>query len=151
MLSFAETEAEQILRKTVRDFAQKEIAPYARAWDEEERYPIELVPKLAALGLLGLRVPEEYGGAAMSMQENAIVIEELARVDGSVALTVAAHNGLCSGHILLAGNAEQKKKYLPRLASRDNRSAPGASPSQARARTRRQRRPARSRRATAGS
>jgi alkylation response protein AidB-like acyl-CoA dehydrogenase len=117
MISFAETEAEQILRNTVRQFAAGEIAPHARKWDEEERFPLELMPKLANLGLLGLRVPEEYGGAAMTTQEVAIVIEELARVDGSIALTVASHNGLCSGHILLAGNDAQKKKYLPRLAS----------------------------------
>jgi alkylation response protein AidB-like acyl-CoA dehydrogenase len=117
MISFAETEAEQILRKTVRQFAADEITPYARKWDEEERFPTELMPKLAALGLLGLRIPEEYGGAAMTTQENAIVIEELARADGSVALTVASHNGLGSGHILLAGTPDQKKKYLPRLAS----------------------------------
>jgi alkylation response protein AidB-like acyl-CoA dehydrogenase len=117
MITFDETEAERILRKTVRDFAENEIKPYARAWDEEERFPSELMPKLAALGLLGLRVPEEYGGSGMTQQENSIVIEELARVDGAVALTVASHNGLCSGHILLAGNEQQKKKYLPRLAS----------------------------------
>jgi len=117
MITFDETESERILRKTVRDFAEREIRPYARRWDEEERFPSELMPKLAELGLLGLRVPEEYGGAAMTTQENAIVIEELARVDGSVALTVAAHNGLCTGHILLAGNAEQKQKYLPLLAT----------------------------------
>ena len=117
MINFDENEGERILRKTVRDFAEKEIRPHARSWDEEERFPSELVPKLAELGLLGLRVPEELGGAAMTMQENAIVIEELARVDGSVALTVASHNGLCSGHILLAGNEAQKKKYLPQLAT----------------------------------
>ncbi len=116
-ISFHETEAEQILRKTVREFAQNEIAPHARGWDEEERFPTEIVPKLAELGLLGLRVPEEYGGSGMTTQENTIVIEELARVDGSLALTVASHNGLCSGHILHAGNDAQKKKYLPRLAS----------------------------------
>src|SRR6476659_315965 len=117
MITFEETESERILRKTVRDFAEKEIRPHARRWDEEERFPSELMPKLAELGLLGLRVPEDLGGAAMTMQENAIVIEELARVDGSVALTVASHNGLCSGHILLAGSEAQKKKYLPRLAT----------------------------------
>jgi alkylation response protein AidB-like acyl-CoA dehydrogenase len=117
MITFEENEGERILRKTVRDFAEKEIRPHARRWDEEERFPSELMPKLAELGLLGLRVPEEYGGAAMTMQENAIVIEELARVDGSVALTVASHNGLCSGHILLAGTDAQKKKYLPQLAT----------------------------------
>jgi alkylation response protein AidB-like acyl-CoA dehydrogenase len=117
MISFDETEAEQILRRTVREFARAEIAPYARTWDAEERFPTELMPKLAALGLLGLRVPEEYGGSAMSMQEAALVIDELARVDGSVALTVASHNGLCTGHIQLAGTPAQKQKYLPKLAS----------------------------------
>jgi alkylation response protein AidB-like acyl-CoA dehydrogenase len=117
MISFDDSEAERILRQTVRDFARNEMAPHARKWDEEERFPHELVPKLAALGLLGLRVPDEYGGAAMSTQEVAIVIEELSRVDGAIGLTVAAHNGLCTGHILLAGNAAQKKQYLPGLAS----------------------------------
>jgi alkylation response protein AidB-like acyl-CoA dehydrogenase len=117
MISFDETESEQILRKTVRQFAAAEITPYARKWDEEERFPTELVPKLAELGLLGLRVPEALGGSGMTTQENAIVIEEIARADGSVALTVASHNGLGSGHILLAGNDAQKKKYLPSLAA----------------------------------
>jgi len=116
-LDFEETESEKILRQTVRDFARKEIAPYARKWDEEEKFPSALVPKLAELGLMGMRVPEELGGAGMSVQDNAIVIEELARVDGSVALTVAAHNGLCTGHILLAGNDAQKKKWIPNLAT----------------------------------
>ncbi len=117
MISFEETESEKILRQTVRDFAKKEIAPHARRWDEEERFPHELVPKLAALGLLGLRVPEAYGGAHMTTQEVAIVIDELSRVDGSVGITVAAHNGLCVGHILLAGDEAQKRKYLPDLAA----------------------------------
>jgi alkylation response protein AidB-like acyl-CoA dehydrogenase len=117
MIDFAETEEETILRKTVRDFAEAEIAPHSRAWDEEERFPVELVPKLAALGLCGLRVPEAYGGAGMTTQQQAIVIEELARVDGAIALGVAAHNGLCTGHIQLAGTEAQKQKYLPRLAS----------------------------------
>jgi alkylation response protein AidB-like acyl-CoA dehydrogenase len=117
MIDFSEPEAHQILRKTVRDFAEREIRPHARAWDEEERFPTELVPKLAELGLLGMRVPEQYGGAGMSTAEMIIVIEELARVDGSTALSVAAHNGLCTGHILLAGNDAQKAKYLPALAT----------------------------------
>jgi alkylation response protein AidB-like acyl-CoA dehydrogenase len=117
MISFEETESEQLLRETVRQFARNEIAPHARRWDEEERFPTEIVPKLASLGLLGLRVPEPYGGANMTTQEVAIVIDELSRVDGSVGITVAAHNGLCVGHILLAGNEAQKQKYLPDLAS----------------------------------
>jgi alkylation response protein AidB-like acyl-CoA dehydrogenase len=117
MINFDESESERILRKTIREFAENEIRPHARKWDEEERFPTEIVPKLAELGLLGLRVPDEYGGAGMTFSEQAIVIEELARVDGSVALTVAAHNGLCTGHIQLAGSEAQKKKYLPELAS----------------------------------
>jgi alkylation response protein AidB-like acyl-CoA dehydrogenase len=117
MIDFDDSEAEAILRRTVRDFAKKEIQPHARKWDEQETFPHELVPKLAQLGLTGMRVPEEYGGAGMSTMDVAIVIEELARVDGSVALTVAAHNGLCTGHILLAGNEAQKQKYLPKLAA----------------------------------
>jgi alkylation response protein AidB-like acyl-CoA dehydrogenase len=117
MIDFDDSEAEAILRRTVREFAKREIQPYARKWDEEETFPHELVPKLAALGLMGMRIPEDYGGAGMSTMDVAIVIEELARVDGSVALTVASHNGLCSGHILLAGNDAQKRKYLPKLAT----------------------------------
>ncbi len=117
MISFQETESEKILRQTVRDFALKHIAPFARKWDEEERFPLEIVPKLADLGLWGMRVPEEYGGSGMSMQESAIVVEELAKIDGSVSISVASHNALCTGHILLAGNEAQKKKYLPQLAS----------------------------------
>src|SRR5262249_40436906 len=84
---------------------------------KDEKFPNELIPKLAELGLMGMRVPEPYGGAGMSTADVAIVIEELARVDGSVALTVAAHNGLCTGHILLAGNEEQKQRFLPKLAA----------------------------------
>jgi alkylation response protein AidB-like acyl-CoA dehydrogenase len=117
MIDFEDSEAEAILRRTVREFAKREIAPYARQWDQAETFPRELVPKLAELGLMGMRVPEAYGGAGMSAMDVAIVIEELARVDGSVALTVASHNGLCTGHILLAGNDAQKQAYLPKLAS----------------------------------
>ncbi len=117
MIRFDYTDDERILRDTVRSFARAEIAPHARRWDEEEKFPWELIPKLAELGLLGMTVPEEYGGSALSMQQIAMVIDELAQVDGSVAITVASHNGLCTGHIALAGNEEQKRKYLPRLAS----------------------------------
>ncbi len=117
MIDFSETEAEQILRRTIRDFAEREVRPSARERDVSAKFPWELVPKIAVLGLWGLRVPEIYGGAEMSTQEATIVVEELCRVDGSVGITVASHNGLCTGHILLAGNEEQKKKYLPRLAS----------------------------------
>lgn len=115
-MNFDFDEHHDLLRKTVRDFAKSEIAPHARKWDEEERFPKELVPKLAELGLLGIRIPEEYGGSGMDTTSYAICVEEIARVDGSTALTVASHNGLGTGHILAFGNEEQKQKYLPKAA-----------------------------------
>src|SRR6476620_8209015 len=116
-MDFEFAEHHNLLRKTVRDFARVEVAPYARKWDQEERFPKEIVPKLAALGLLGIRIPEEYGGSGMDTVSYAICVEEIARVDGSLALTVASHNGLGTGHILGFGNEAQKKKYLPKAAS----------------------------------
>jgi alkylation response protein AidB-like acyl-CoA dehydrogenase len=116
-MNFELTEDQKILQKTVRDFCAAEIAPHARRWDEEEEFPSEIVPKLASLGLMGMQFPEKYGGAGMSFSDYVIVIEELARFDGSVCLTVASHNSLCSGHIYLAGNEEQKQKWLPQLTS----------------------------------
>ena len=115
-MDFDFSEHHALLRKTVRDFARSEVAPHARKWDEEERFPKELVPKLAELGLLGIRIPEEYGGSGMDTTSYAICVEECARVDGSLALTVASHNGLGTGHILAFGNEEQKRKYLPKAA-----------------------------------
>ena len=116
-MDFTPTEHHQLLRKTVREFARAEVAPYARKWDAEERFPKEIIPKLAAMGLLGIRIPEEYGGSGMDMTAYAICVEEIARADGSLALTVASHNGLGTGHILIFGNDAQKKKYLPKAAS----------------------------------
>ena len=115
-MDFDFSEHHDILRKTVRDFAKAEVAPHARKWDEAERFPKEIVPKLAELGLLGIRIPEEYGGAGMDTTSYAICVEEIARVDGSLALTVASHNGLGTGHILGFGSEAQKKKYLPKAA-----------------------------------
>ncbi len=116
-MDFTFSEHHQLLRQSVREFAKAQIQPNARAWDEEERFPKELVPKLAELGLLGIRIPEEYGGSGMDTTSYAICVEEIARVDGSSALTVASHNGLGTGHILAFGNETQKKKYLPKAAS----------------------------------
>ena len=116
-MDFAFSEHHQLLRRTVREFARAEVAPYARKWDEEERFPKELVPKLAQLGLLGIRVPEQYGGSGMDTVSYAICIEEIAKVDGSLALTVASHNGLGTGHILSFGTEAQKRKYLPKAVS----------------------------------
>lgn len=115
-MDFSLSEHHELLRKTVRDFARTEVLPHARKWDEEERFPKEIVPKLAELGLLGIRIPEEYGGSGMDTQSYAICVEEIARADGSLALTVASHNGLGTGHILAFGNDAQKKKYLPKAA-----------------------------------
>src|SRR5215468_11631470 len=115
-MNFDPTEHHALLRKTVRDFARAEVAPHARAWDEEERFPSEIVPRLAELGLLGIRIPEEYGGSGMDVTSYAICVEEIARADGSLALTVASHNGLGTGHILGFGSEEQKRRYLPKAA-----------------------------------
>jgi alkylation response protein AidB-like acyl-CoA dehydrogenase len=115
-MDFAPSEHHELLRKTVREFARVEVAPHAQRWDAEERFPREIVPKLAEIGLLGIRIPEEYGGSGMDMTAYAICVEEIARVDGSLALTVASHNGLGTGHVLIFGSEAQKKKYLPKAA-----------------------------------
>jgi alkylation response protein AidB-like acyl-CoA dehydrogenase len=115
-MDFRPTEEQKLLRRTVREFAETEIRPHVREWDQEQHFPIELVPKLASIGLLGIQFPERYGGAGMSAIDYCICIEELARVDPGVALSVAAHNGLCSSHIFTFGNEEQKQKFLVPLA-----------------------------------
>ena len=115
-MDFTFTEEQKQLRKSVREFAEGEIAPHVMDWDEVSHFPTELLPKLGEMGLLGVIFPEEYGGAGLGYVEYATVIEELARVDGSVGLFVAAHNSLCSNHIYKFGSEEQKKKYLVPLA-----------------------------------
>jgi alkylation response protein AidB-like acyl-CoA dehydrogenase len=110
------TEEQRQVRHLIREFAEAEIAPHVRDWDEAEYFPREVIPKLGELGVLGAIFPEEYGGAALTSLEYAIIIEELARVDPAIALTVAAHTGLCASHIFLAGTPEQKRKYVPPLA-----------------------------------
>ncbi len=102
---------------TLRDFLQAEVAPTAALRDESGAFPFEIVKKLGEMGVMGAQVPEQYGGAGLSTRMLARIIEEIAAVDGSLALTVASHNSLCTGHILLAGSEEQKKRFLPRLAS----------------------------------
>lgn len=109
---------EQIhLRKSVREFAEAEILPHVLRWDEEQIFPLDVVKKAGKMGLLGAIFPEDLGGAGLGYIEYSIIIEELARVDPSVGLIVAAHNSLCSNHIYLAGNEEQRTKYLPKLAA----------------------------------
>ena len=111
-MDFRPTEEQQLLRRTVREFAETEIRPHVREWDRDQHFPIELMPKLAALGLLGIQMPEQYGGAAMSAIDYCICMEEIARVDPAVSLSVAAHNGLCSSHIFKFGSDAQKQTYL---------------------------------------
>ena len=115
-MDFSFTEEQKHLRKSVREFAEGEIAPHVMEWDEVSKFPAELIPKLADMGLLGVIFPEEYGGAGLGYIEYATVIEELARVDGSIGLIVAVHNSLCSNHIFKFATEAQKKKYLVPLA-----------------------------------
>jgi alkylation response protein AidB-like acyl-CoA dehydrogenase len=115
-LDFALTLEQQQLRRTVRAFAEGEIAPHVMEWDEASHFPLEIIPKLGEMGLLGVIFPEEYGGAGLGYIEYVIAVEELSRVDGSVGIIVAAHNSLCSNHIYKFGTAAQKQKYLTPLA-----------------------------------
>ncbi|MBI1740819.1 MAG: acyl-CoA dehydrogenase family protein, partial [Candidatus Koribacter versatilis] len=105
------------LKKSVREFAQREIAPHVMKWDEASEFPLATIKELGKLGLLGMIFPPEYGGAGMGYVEYVTAIEELSRVDGSVGIIVAAHTSLCSNHIFLAGNEAQKKKYVSKLAT----------------------------------
>src|SRR5438477_1400822 len=114
-MDFAFTDEQNQLRRSVREFAEGEIAPHVMEWDEASRFPSEIMPKLGEMGLLGVIFPEEYGGAGLGYIEYVIAIEELSRVDGSVGIIVAAHNSLCSNHIYKFGSDEQKKKYLAPL------------------------------------
>jgi len=113
-----EYSAEQVeLRKSIREFAEAEIAPKVLEWDEAQFFPLEVIKKAGQLGIMGAIFPEDLGGAGLGYIEYSIVIEELARVDPSVALIVAAHNSLCTNHIFLAGDEAQKRKYIPKLAT----------------------------------
>ncbi|MEO8260059.1 MAG: acyl-CoA dehydrogenase family protein [Acidobacteriota bacterium] len=115
-MDFRLTDEQELLRRAVREFAETEIRPHVREWDREQHFPVELIPALASLGLMGIQFPEQYGGAAMSAIDYCICIEELARVDPGVALSVAAHNGLCAAHLFLAGTEAQKQTFLVPLA-----------------------------------
>jgi alkylation response protein AidB-like acyl-CoA dehydrogenase len=115
-MEFELSEEQQQVKFSVREFAEGEIAPHVMEWDETQHFPVELLPKLADLGLMGVIFPEEYGGAGMGYVEYATIIEELSRVDGSVGISIAAHNSLCSNHIYMFGTEEQKRKYLVPLA-----------------------------------
>ena len=116
-LDFQLTEEQWQLRKSVREFAESEIAPHVMKWDEAGHLPMEIVKELGKMGAMGCIFPVEYGGAGLGYLEYVITIEELSRVDGSVGITVAAHNSLCANHIFEAGSEEQKRRFIPKLAS----------------------------------
>ncbi len=110
-------ENQQMISRMVRDFGEKHIRPKMMEWDESQEFPVEVFKKLGELGLMGVLVPEEYGGAGLGYFEYVTAIEELSKIDGSIGLSMAAHNSLCTGHIMYFGSEAQKKKYLPKLAS----------------------------------
>ena len=116
-LDFDLTEEQLQITRLAREFAESEIAPHVLEWDEAQEFPVDVMKKLAELGFLGVLVPQEYGGAGLGYIEYVSIVEEISRVDGAIGLSVAAHNSLCSNHILTFGTEAQKRKYLPGLAS----------------------------------
>ncbi|MFL5372520.1 MAG: acyl-CoA dehydrogenase family protein [Myxococcales bacterium] len=116
-MNFEPTESQRKLVAMVRDFCIREVKPHAQEWDKEERFPREVVSQLGELGLLGMAVPEELGGSALDTVSIAMVVEEIARWDGSLALTVASHNGLGTSHLLRFGSEELRRRYIPEIAS----------------------------------
>lgn len=117
VLDFDVTENQKMIAQMIRDFGAREIKPFMMGWDESQEFPIPLFKKLGELGLMGVLVPHEYGGSGFGYSEYVTAISELAKIDGSIGLSMAAHNSLCTGHILQFANEEQKQKYLPKLAS----------------------------------
>ncbi len=117
MLNFAENENQKMIAQMIRDFGAKEITPFRKDWDDRQFFPIEVFKKLGELGLMGVLVPSEYGGSGFGYYEYVTAIVELSKLDPSIGLSMAAHNSLCTGHIMAFGNAEQKQKYLPKLAT----------------------------------
>ncbi|WP_434391281.1 acyl-CoA dehydrogenase family protein [Melittangium boletus] len=116
-MDFELPESHRALQASLRDFCERKVRPHAREWDKDEHFPLDVVRELGALGVMGMLVSEEYGGAAMDSLAVAVAVEEIARYDGSLALTVASHNGLGTSHLRVFGNDAQRAKYLPRLAT----------------------------------
>lgn len=119
-MNFSRYENQDMIEQMVRDFAEKEIRPNVMKWDESQHFPVDLFKKMGELGMMGVFVPEEYNGAGLGYFEYVTIVKEVARVCGSIGLSVAAHNSLCTNHILMFGNEEQKKKYLPKLATAEH-------------------------------
>lgn len=116
-MDFSKSELTKQVEQTARDFAEKNIRPHIMEWDESQEFPVKVFKEMGKLGLMGVLVPEKYGGSGMGYYEYSAVIQEISRVDGSIGLSLAAHNSLCTGHILMFGNEEQKQTYLPKLAT----------------------------------
>ncbi|WP_343697000.1 acyl-CoA dehydrogenase [Flavobacterium sp.] len=116
-MNFDYNETQSMIAQSIKDFAEKNIKPHIMEWDEAQIFPVDLFKKLGEMGFMGVLVPEEYGGSGLGYHEYITVVEEISKVDPSIGLSVAAHNSLCTNHILTFGNEEQKKKYLPKLAT----------------------------------
>ncbi|HJY22283.1 MAG TPA: acyl-CoA dehydrogenase family protein, partial [Hanamia sp.] len=116
-MDFLVSELTQQVSQTAKDFALQHIKPHLMEWDESQEFPVHIFKELGKLGMMGVLVPQEYGGAGLSYLEYSAVIQEISKVCGSIGLSVAAHNSLCTGHILAFGNEEQKNEYLPKLAT----------------------------------
>ena len=124
-MNFQPEEITKQVAQTAKDFAQQFIKPHLMEWDESQEFPLHIFKALGKLGMMGVLVPEEYGGVGLSYFEYNVIIQEISKVCGSIGLSVAAHNSLCTGHILTFGNEEQKKKYLPKLATAEHLGAWG--------------------------
>ena len=136
-MDFRLTDEQELLRRSVREFAEAELRPHVREWDEAQHFPREVLAQCASLGLMGIQFPDAYGGAAMSSVDYCICIEELARVDPAVCLSIAAHNGLGAAHIFMFGTEEQKQRYLRAAGRAASSWRRGGSPRPRRAATRR--------------
>ena len=117
MISFVETDNQQMIAQTIKDFGAKEIRPNMMVWDEAQTFPVDLFKKMGDLGLMGILVPEKYNGAGFGYLEYITALVEISKIDGSIGLSMAAHNSLCTNHILLFGSEDQKYQYLPKLAT----------------------------------
>ncbi len=116
-MNFELTETQKMIAESIRDFAQQHIQPNIMKWDESQTFPVDLFRKIGEMGFMGILVPEEYGGSGLNYHDYILILEEISKVDGSIGLSVAAHNSLCTGHILQFASEEQKQKWLPKLAS----------------------------------
>ena len=117
MISFFETDNQNMIAQTIKDFGAKEMRPYTMQWDEAQEFPLPLFHKMGTLGLMGILVPEKYSGSGLGYLEYITALVEISKIDGSIGLSMAAHNSLCTNHILLFGNEDQKQEYLPKLAT----------------------------------